>query len=239
MSELTISYAEVAIRLLVTAVLCGVIGFERETRDQSAGFRTHILLGLGAALFTLVSAYGFTAFTEAALQSGGRGIQFDPTRIAAQIVTGIGFLGAGAIIRQGMDVRGLTTAASLWAAAAIGMAVGAGYYFGAAATTIVVIAALYVLREVRNRLLPRLRTDFGVLNVTFSDMGSEINEVVGTLERHSVEIRSLGAEIEGGRVTYTIQLRIPPRRSTQEALQEISALSGVERVSVSGLREVE
>ncbi len=238
-SELTISYAEVAIRLLVTAGLCGVIGFERETRDQSAGFRTHILLGLGAALFTLVSAYGFTAFTEAALQSGGRGIQFDPTRIAAQIVTGIGFLGAGAIIRQGMDVRGLTTAASLWAAAAIGMAVGAGYYFGAAATTIIVIVALYVLREVRNRLLPRLRTDFGVMNVTFSDMGSEINEVVGTLERHSVQIRSLGAEIEGGRATYTIQLRIPPRRSMQEALQEISTLSGVERVSVSGLREVE
>ena len=239
MSELTISYGEVAVRLLITAVLCGVIGFERETRDQSAGFRTHILLGLGAALFTLVSAYGFTEFTEAALQSGGRGIQFDPTRIAAQIVTGIGFLGAGAIIRQGMDVRGLTTAASLWAAAAIGMAVGAGYYFGAAATTIVVIAALYVLREVRNRLLPRLRTDFGVLNVTFSDMGSEINEVVGTLERHSVEIRSLGAEIEGGRATYTIQLRIPPRRGMQEALQEISALSAVQRVSVSGLREVE
>ena len=239
MSELTISYGEVAIRLLITAVLCGVIGFERETRDQSAGFRTHILLGLGAALFTLVSAYGFTAFTEAALQSGGRGIQFDPTRIAAQIVTGIGFLGAGAIIRQGMDVRGLTTAASLWAAAAIGMAVGAGYYFGAAATTIIVIVALYVLREVRNRLLPRLRTDFGVMNVTFSDMRSEINEVVGTLESHSVQIRSLGAEIEGGRANYTIQLRIPPRRSMQEALQEISALSGVERVSVSGLREVE
>jgi len=238
-SELTISYGEVAIRLLITAVLCGVIGFERETRDQSAGFRTHILLGLGAALFTLVSAYGFTAFTEAALQSGGRGIQFDPTRIAAQIVTGIGFLGAGAIIRQGLDVRGLTTAASLWAAAAIGMAVGAGYYFGAAATTIIVIAALYLLREVRNRLLPRLRTDFGVLNVVFSDMGNQINEVVGTLDRHSVQIRSLGAEIEGGRASYTIQLRIPPRRSMQEALQEISALSGVERVSVSGLREVE
>ncbi|HET7480331.1 MAG TPA: MgtC/SapB family protein, partial [Rubrobacteraceae bacterium] len=136
MAELTISYWEVLIRLLATVVLCGAIGFERETRDQSAGFRTHILLGLGAALFTLVSSYGFEAFTRAALESGGRGIQFDPTRIAAQVVTGIGFLGAGAIIRQGIDVRGLTTAASLWAAAAIGMASGAGYYFGAAATTV-------------------------------------------------------------------------------------------------------
>ncbi len=105
MSGLTISEIEVVLRLLVTVALCGAIGFERETRDQSAGFRTHILLGLGAALFTLVSAYGFTPFTEAALQSRGRGIQFDPTRIVAT--------GVGEIIRQETDIRGLTTTASL------------------------------------------------------------------------------------------------------------------------------
>ena len=239
MSELTISYGEVLVRLLITAVLCGVIGFERETRDQSAGFRTHILLGLGAALFTLVSAYGFTAFTEVAIESDGRGIQFDPTRIAAQIVTGIGFLGAGAIIRQGIDVRGLTTAASLWAAAAIGMASGAGYYFGAAATTVVVVIVLYLLREVRNALLARFRTDFGVLTVDYSQRGRGINEVTETLERHGLEIRSLGAELEGGRSRYTLQLRIPPRRGVQEALEEVSAIPGVERLSVTGLREVE
>jgi putative Mg2+ transporter-C (MgtC) family protein len=238
-SELTISYGEITIRLLVTAALCGVIGFERETRDQSAGFRTHILLGLGAALFTLVSAYGFTSFTEAALQSGGRGIQFDPTRIAAQIATGIGFLGAGAIIRQGTDIRGLTTAASLWATAAIGMAVGAGYYFGAVTTTVVVIVALYALRELRNRLFARFTMDFGIMKVAFSEAGSRINEVTEMLERHGLQIRSLGAELEGGRARYTIQLRIPPRRGVQEVLEEISALPGVERVSVGGLREVE
>ena len=239
LSELTISNVEVMVRLLLTAGLCGVIGFERETRDQSAGFRTHILLGLGAALFTLVSAYGFAAFTEAAIESGGRGIQFDPTRIAAQIVTGIGFLGAGAIIRQGIDIRGLTTAASLWAAAAIGMAAGAGYYFGAVATTVVVVAALYLLREVRNVLLARFGQDVGVLTVAFSETGRPISEVTDTLERRGLEIRSLGAELEGGRSRYTFQLRIPPRRSVQEALEEISALPGVERVSVTGLREVD
>ena len=172
MSELTVSYGEIVARLLITTALCGAIGFERETRDQSAGFRTHILLGLGAALFTLVSAYGFAPFTEAALESDGRGIQFDPTRIAAQIVTGIGFLGAGAIIRQGTDVRGLTTAASLWAAAAIGMAAGAGYYFGAAATTVIVVAALYLLRQVRNALLARFRTEYAVMTVSFPDTGA-------------------------------------------------------------------
>lgn len=239
MAELTISYPEIVVRLVITAALCGAIGFERETRDQSAGFRTHILLGLGATLFTLVSAYGFTAFTEAALESGGRGIQFDPTRITAQIVTGIGFLGAGAIIRQGTDVRGLTTAASLWAAAAIGTAVGAGYIFGAVATTVVVVAVLYLLREVRNLFLARFSTDFGVLKVAFSDLGGSIGRVTETLEREGVEIRGLGLEIEDGRSSYTLQLRIPPQSGVQQALEEIPTLPGVERVSVTGLREVE
>lgn len=238
-SGLTVSYAEVVVRLLVTAALCGAIGFERETRDQSAGFRTHILLGLGAALFTLVSAYGFASFTEAALQSGGRGIQFDPTRIAAQIVTGIGFLGAGAIIRQGFDVRGLTTAASLWATAAIGMAVGAGYYFGAAATTVVVVLSLYLLREFRALIIGRFQMNFAVLDVVFSDTGAEISGVVDLLERHSMKVRGLDAELEEGRARYTIQLRIPPRHNVRDALQEITTLPKVKRVGVSGLHEVE
>ncbi len=207
MSELTISNGEVLARLLITAALCGVIGFERETRDQSAGFRTHILLGLGAALFTLVSAYGFTAFTEAAIESGGRGIQFDPTRIAAQVATGVGFLGAGAIIRRGLDVRGLTTAASLWAAAAIGLASGAGYYFGAAATTAVVLVALYLLRGVRVYVVSRFRTAFGVLDVHFADDGSEISSVLAIIESRGVKIRNTDAEIEDGRAGYSLQLR--------------------------------
>ena len=239
MPELTISEFEVVVRLLVTVGLCGLIGFERETRDQSAGFRTHILLGLGAALFTLVSAYGFAAFTEAALEGGARGIRFDPTRIAAQIVTGIGFLGAGAIIRQGFDVRGLTTAASLWATAAIGMAVGAGYYFGAAATTVVVVLSLYLLREFRARIIQRFQTSFAVLNVTFSETGGDISGVVETLEDHGMEVRSLGAELEEGSARYTIQLSIPPRQNVQDALREIAALPDVRRVNVSGLHEVE
>ena len=238
-SELTVSYAEVVVRLLVTAVLCGAIGFEREMRDQSAGFRTHILLGLGAALFTLVSAYGFASFTEAALESGGRCIQFDPTRIAAQIVTGIGFLGAGAIIRQGFDVRGLTTAASLWATAAIGMAVGAGYYFGAAATTVVVVLSLYLLREFRARIISRFQMNFAVLDIIFSDTGGEISGVVDLLEEQGMEVRGLDAELEEDCARYTIQLRIPPRLRVRDVLQEITALPKVKRVGISGLHEVD
>ena len=109
-------------RLSLAAVLGGAIGFERELRDREAGLRTHLLVCLGSALFTIVSAYGFREF----LTSGDQVVRADPTRIAAQIVTGIGFLGAGAIIRQGLTVRGLTTAATLWVSAAIGIAAGAG-----------------------------------------------------------------------------------------------------------------
>jgi len=237
--NLTISYAEVVVRLLATVVLCGLIGLERETRDQAAGFRTHILLGLGAALFTLVSAYGYPEFTRAALESGGRGVQFDPTRIAAQVVTGVGFLGAGAIIRRGLDVRGLTTAASLWAAAAIGLASGAGFYFGAAATTAVVLIALYLLRGVRVYVVSRFRTAFGVLGIHFMDAGAEISRVVEIVESRGVRIRSTDAEIEDGRASYELQLRIPPGRSVQEMLGEISALPSVRRVEITGLQEVE
>ncbi len=239
MENLTVSYAEVVVRLLATAILCGLIGLERETRDQSAGFRTHILLGLGAALFTLVSAYGFPEFTRAALEGGGRGVQFDPTRIAAQVVTGVGFLGAGAIIRRGVDVRGLTTAASLWTAAAIGLASGAGYYFGAAATTAVVLVALYLLRGVRVYVVSRFRTAFGVLGVQFAGTGAEVSDVTRILEGRGVRIRSTDAAIEGGRASYEIQLRIPPGRSINEVLAEISALPNVRRVSITGLHEVE
>src|ERR671938_376687 len=120
----TLSWGEVVLRVVLAAVLGGAVGVEREIREREAGLRTHLLVSVGAALFTLASAYGFREF----LTNGGSVVRADPTRIAAQIVSGIGFLGAGAIIRQGLAVRGLTTAATLWLVAAIGMAAGAGYY---------------------------------------------------------------------------------------------------------------
>ncbi|MBC7293811.1 MAG: MgtC/SapB family protein, partial [Thermoleophilia bacterium] len=132
---------DVVIRILLATVLGGLIGIEREIREHTAGFRTHILVSVGAAAFTLASSYGLA------------GTGFDPNRISAQIVSGIGFLGAGAIIRHGVSVRGLTTAASLWAVAAVGLTVGQGYYAVALATTAVVIISLYVLRLLEDRFL--------------------------------------------------------------------------------------
>src|SRR4051812_10247226 len=130
------------------AGLGAVLGLEREWHEHSAGVRTHMLVCVGAALFTLVSAYGFDSLSE----NGG-----DPTRIAAQIVTGVGFLGAGTIMRVGSGVRGLTTAASLWVVAAVGLAVGAGSYAIAAAGAAVTLLALGPVRSALNLTIVRWR----------------------------------------------------------------------------------
>lgn len=146
---------ELLLRIGLAAFLGGAIGLERELREREAGLRTHMLVSVGAAVFTLVSAYAWRDFRF----STPEGIVFDPTRIAAQIVTGIGFLGAGAIIRQGLSVRGLTTAATLWVVAAIGMAVGAGYYSAATFSTAVVLVSLWPLRIAAHRVVTRIRPD--------------------------------------------------------------------------------
>ena len=125
---------DLVLRLLLGAGLGAAIGFEREVRGHPAGLRTHTLVSLGSALFTELSIYGFPS---------APGQPVDPTRIAAQIVTGIGFLGGGAILKEGLNVKGLTTAASLWAVAAIGMAAGAGNWFLAIASTLIVLLALW------------------------------------------------------------------------------------------------
>jgi putative Mg2+ transporter-C (MgtC) family protein len=146
---------DVVVRLGLAAVLGGAIGLERELREREAGLRTHLLVCVGAALFTLVSAYAWTDWTFSTPQ----GLVFDPTRIAAQIVTGIGFLGAGAIIRQGLSVRGLTTAASLWLVAAIGMAAGAGWWEAATIATAGALLTLWPLRAFAHRLVVRVRAE--------------------------------------------------------------------------------
>lgn len=237
MAELTIPYWEVVLRLGLASLLCGAIGFERETRDQPAGFRTHILLGLGAALFTLVSAYGFEPFTRAALGSGG--LQFDPTRIAAQIIAGVGFLGAGAIIRQGRDVRGLTTAASLWAVSAIGMAVGAGYLFGATAATVLTMATLFALRRFRSSIFSPLRLDSAGLELSLKERGSSPTNALQVLRRHNISIRSMDAEIDEERVSYKLQVRLHPSANVHDVLAELSGLPEVERISLTGFKDYE
>jgi putative Mg2+ transporter-C (MgtC) family protein len=202
-----LSLGELLFRITLAGVLGGAIGAERELRERGAGLRTHTLVAVGAALFTLVSAYGWSDFRF----SNSQGVVFDPTRIAAQIVTGIGFLGAGAIIRQGLSVRGLTTAATLWAVAAIGLAAGAGYYSAAAATTVLVLFALWPLRIAANRLYSRVRPEQVRLLVELrtGETGAPLLEV---LEQAGAQPAQLEFEEEGGKRRVAVQLELPDRR---------------------------
>src|SRR4051794_30493865 len=190
----TLSHLDVLVRLAVAAGLGAAVGFERELRDREAGIRTHLLVSLGSGLFTIVSAYGFEEFTKA-------GTTVDPTRIAAQIVTGIGFLGAGAIIREGLSVRGLTTAGSLWIVAAIGMAAGAGYYWPALICTGVTVFALGPLRFLAFRMVEPLRPQEGRLLVELK-AGSSVEPVLAEIE----QVRGLQVDDQVDRRLITIEV---------------------------------
>ncbi len=145
--------SELVLRLLAALAFSGVVGLERQLSAKAAGMRTHILVGVGSALFTLISGYAFGATASNA------------DRIAAQVVSGIGFIGGGAILKERGSIRGLTTAAGLWTAAALGMAAGAGLYRLGAAATLVVLVTLVALRRIEAHL-PRHAREHWTLGVT-------------------------------------------------------------------------
>jgi putative Mg2+ transporter-C (MgtC) family protein len=218
----TLGWEDDLFRLSLAAVLGGAIGFERELRDREAGLRTHLLVCVGAALFTIVSAYGFEGF----LTSGDQVIRADPTRIAAQVVTGIGFLGAGAIIRQGLSVRGLTTAATLWVAAAIGIAAGAGYFSGAIVGTAITIVALWPLRIGAHAVFERLRPEEKTVLVELQ-AGTSMATFFEFLESRDTQIDSFQVEDEPDRRIVTLTLDRPSEGLLAE-LADLDYVDGVQ-----------
>jgi putative Mg2+ transporter-C (MgtC) family protein len=212
-----LSWLEVIFRIALAAGLGGAIGLERELREREAGLRTHLLVSVGAALFTMVSAYAWTDWRF----STEEGLVFDPTRIAAQIVTGIGFLGAGAIIRQGLSVRGLTTAATLWVVAAIGMAAGTGYYEAAFVTTALVLLTLWPLRIVAYRLSARTRPEEGRLAVELP-AGTSAVSVLEAVERAGADVSSLEFGEEGDRRRIDLRVRLGSGRTAAELIDSLT-----------------
>jgi putative Mg2+ transporter-C (MgtC) family protein len=211
----TIGWPEVLLRIFVAAALGGAIGLERELRERQAGLRTHLVVSVGSALFTLVSAYGFSSFDG----------KVDPTRIAAQIVSGIGFLGAGAIIRQGLSVRGLTTAASLWLVAAIGMAAGAGYWDGALIATLGALLTLGPLRVFSFRILSRYRPQHDRLLVEIPAGGSPV-PIIEAIERRGGRVVSLDIAQEGDRRSVGIDVELAAG-SAPAVVAEVAEIDGV------------
>jgi putative Mg2+ transporter-C (MgtC) family protein len=184
------------IRILIAAILGGLIGIEREIREHTAGFRTHILVSVGSAAFTLASSYGI------------QGTSFDPNRISAQVVTGIGFLGAGAIIRYGISVRGLTTAASLWTVAAVGLLAAQGFYSAALITTGLTIFSLYLLRFLEDRLIYRRIARPISVRVHFRKGGfSPLTQVLSAIQQAHVTVKEMEVAADEDQ-TRTIHLLI-------------------------------
>ena len=171
---------DLSVRLIVAAALGLAVGFEREIHGHPAGLRTHMLVASGSALFTVLSAYAFRDFATNPANP------IDPTRIAAQIVSGIGFLGAGAILKDGIVIRGLTTAASLWATSAVGMAAGAGEHVIATVATATILVSLWPINALAERLhgtaVPEVQLRLSMEHL------EALGQVTGLLVSHRLEI---------------------------------------------------
>jgi putative Mg2+ transporter-C (MgtC) family protein len=206
---------ELLLRLLLAAVLGGAIGAERELNDQPAGLRTHMLLTIGACLFTLISAYGF-----------GRGS--DPSRIAAQIVTGIGFLGGGAIVRHGLTVKGVTTAASIWATASVGVAIGAGSYVLGVGGAVLTVATLFGLRRA-DVVLQRWgvsREEYLVEAVP----GFDMEQLAEIGRREKVALRGMELQEDDDATRITMLVKLPPGYRPARLLNALRRVEGVREV---------
>jgi putative Mg2+ transporter-C (MgtC) family protein len=176
-----LTYHEIAIRLIMSTILGGIIGIERERRNQPAGLRTHIILCVGSTLMMLVSIF--------VAHEIGNPENSDPGRIAAQVVSGIGFLGAGAILRFGVSIKGLTTAASLWTTAGIGLGAGAGFYAGSLFATVIIIIALSLLSKWEKVFLASKGTKS--INLVAKDVPDIIGKIEKTLNKHGIGITSI------------------------------------------------
>ncbi|MCQ6562735.1 MgtC/SapB family protein [Paenibacillus mendelii] len=229
-----ISYTEMTIRLVLALVLGGLIGLERELGGHSAGFRTHILVCLGSSIIVLLSMYGFSEF------AAEPNVRMDPARLAAQVISGIGFLGAGTILRTGLTISGLTTAASLWVVASIGLAVGAGFYYGAAIGTLLVVISLFLLNKVE-KVFSRAKKHHEILfKIHRSSAG--LNQIVVKMKSFGIQIDKLVIESEDGAdssnntspLLIRMHVKLKKTKRFEEALMALSSIDGVLGLETAG-----
>jgi len=204
--EPAVSDLQVAGRILGALALGGLIGFEREMSNQPAGLRTHIAVALGAALFGIISVHGFDAYVQARADSN---YQVDVTRVASQVVVAVGFLGGGAILKQGGSISGLTTAASLWVTCAVGLAAGVGSLVAAAITTAALLLALWGLRAPRERIRRKLSRVRGTVVVEMAPGADPADMLTALLALEDVTIRDLSVSHRGDTVRVQADLAGP------------------------------
>ncbi len=223
-----IADADILIRILFSIVLGSLIGLERELTNKSAGLRTQIMVCLGACIFTILSIYGFS--TAVTLYPLG-----DPSRVAAQIITGIGFIGAGTVLRQGLTVTGLTTASTLWIVAAIGMACGCGKLSIAVVSTILAIAVLVLIRILEVKILPRNLKHMRKLKISFICKYEEYEEIYQKLIEMFPEIIDYNhktADEEGNTLKINAKIFSNEKNPVIHIYRELENIKNLQSVSV-------
>jgi putative Mg2+ transporter-C (MgtC) family protein len=212
---------DVLIPSVLAIIFGGLIGFQRETHERPAGLRTHALVCLGATVFTLISYTGFPQSEN-----------FDPSRIAAGVVTGIGFIGAGAIFKQGPLIKGVTTAASIWTSAAIGLALGTKLYYLAAVVTVIGLIILSLLKYLESRVI---HTPLYVIKVTTGEDFENPEELKDILKKLSTDVKSKKYEIEPGtgEKIYSFHLHSREDDLPGKTIESLSKKPGVLKISVN------
>lgn len=214
----------ITLRLLLAALLGGLIGLERESLNKSAGLRTHILVCLGSCLIMITSIEIF--------ETVGHGTIGDPARIAAQVVSGIGFLGAGTIMRSGFGIKGLTTAASLWLVAAIGLAVGVGSYAAAIICTTIVFVILVYMPRLEKRVKSPQR--YKKIEIILVDKPGQIGVIATMFGEMNIDIRNIEmAEKDNNNCKLTFSVVIPYCLKEADVLEGLNRIEGISQVTLN------
>lgn len=213
------NFTDIALRLFTALILGGLVGMERENKRRAAGFRTHILVSLGSALVMITSEFIFQRYQGLT--------NVDPARLGAQVISGIGFLGAGTIIRQGASVKGLTTAASLWAVACVGLAAGIGFYQAAIISAVLIYLTLVVLGKMERSDIFRNKSTIS-LNVSLDNKPGMIGEVTTVIGKYGANIRniSLDGEDEQNELFVKFELKLPKECNVEALLNDITCIPG-------------
>jgi putative Mg2+ transporter-C (MgtC) family protein len=225
---MTPHHGEILFRLVLAAILGALVGFEREVHGRPAGIRTYLILCLGSALIMVLSQYLSYGMVE---KLPADALRVDPGRIAAQAITGIGFLGAGVILRYKDTIRGLTTAACVWVVCAIGLAIGAGFYLYGS-----VVAGLTVVSLVGVKFFERrLKKDwYQEMTIVSHDLAGQFSHIQDIITKHAFEVINFGLskDLEKNEVTANFLLRIRTSHPDRRMLQEVFELPGVKRVDL-------
>ena len=224
---------EMVLRLLLAAAFGGIVGMERGSGDRPAGFRTHILVCAGSALIMLVSMYGFEGFDKVPFEYPKNR---DSARIAAQVVSGIGFLGAGTILHEGITVRGLTTSASLWMISAIGLATGAGRYSIGAAATLITFITLTAFHSVEKRFaVVNGKSDKKYIRVVTANIPGTVARVATFLAQNDIKVKTINVQNSALSDKVVLELYLKFNKETDLALimnglQQIEGIKSIENI---------